>query len=84
MTPANPNLGDICGCAECREAGVGNEPRRRIPDNQCGSRWIHGRELRRWLDAKNAFFTAARAAVGPRGRRLRMERMVSSSFDQKR
>ncbi len=68
-----------CGCAECLAHGVADEPQRRVPANTAeGSRWIHGRELRQWLDARASFVTAARAAVGPEGRRHRMERMTGA------
>lgn len=52
MSAVGSNIGDVCGCTQCAEAGVAQEPRRRVPDSRSGSRWIHGRELRRWLDAR--------------------------------
>ena len=70
------HLGLVCGCDECHAHGVATEPQRRIPAASGGSRWIHGRELRRWLDARAAFVQAARAAVGAPGRHQRMERLV--------
>lgn len=70
------HVGPACGCDECHAHGVANEPQRRIPAASGGSRWIHGRELRRWLDARDAFVKAARKAVGAPGRHQRMERLV--------
>ena len=71
------NLGLVCGCAECIEWGVATEPQRRVPASvPRGFRWIHGRELSSWLKAKANFERAARAAVGPNGRRQRMERLT--------
>lgn len=57
--------GPICGCGECIQAGVATEQTRRDPHT---GRMIHGYELRRGLDAFEAFKKAARAAVGSRGR----------------
>lgn len=58
-------FGPICGCGECRQAGVAEERTRRDPHT---GRMLHGYELRKGLDAFAAFQKAARAAVGPRGR----------------
>jgi len=72
------NIGPVCGCAECHAHDVAAEPTRRVPaQGQGKSRWIHGRELRQWLDAKAAFERQARALAGPRGRRGRMERLLT-------
>lgn len=69
--------GRPCGCQECVAHDVANEPVRQVPAAGPGrSRWIHGRELRAWLDAKRAFETRARQLVGPRGRHERMERLL--------
>lgn len=56
-----------CGpaCHECRIYGVEHEARRVTPYDGV----LHGRALRRWLDARDAFQASARTAVGPRGRR---------------
>lgn len=72
--------GRPCGCDECVQFGVADQPTRQVPaPGLGGARWIHGRELRTWLDAKAAFEAQARAAVGPRGRRERMERLVGGA-----
>lgn len=76
MSRPADNIGTVCGCEECQAHGVASEPQRRIPAASGGSRWIHGRELRRWLDARDAFVQAARAAVGAPGRRGAMERLT--------
>lgn len=69
--------GRPCGCDECRACGVADEPTRQVPaPGVGGARWIHGRELRAWLEAKRTFEAAARHAVGPRGRRQQMERLL--------
>ncbi len=71
------NLGLVCGCPECVEWGVATEPQRRVPASvPRGFRWIHGRES--WLQAKANFERAARAAVGPTGRRQCMERLTGA------
>jgi hypothetical protein len=70
------HLGLVCGCQECLEWDVATEPQRRVPAASGGARWIHGRELRQWLNAKAEFEAAARAAVGARGRHGRMERLA--------
>lgn len=73
---SNPNIGVVCGCDECVAHGVATERQRRVPAKAGGARWIHGRELRQWLDAKADFERRARAMVGDRGRRGAMERLV--------
>lgn len=70
------HVGQPCGCDECRAWDVQDEPQRRVPAASGGSRWIHGRELRLWLEARQGFLTEARAAVGAPGRHHRMERLV--------
>lgn len=70
-------VGEVCGCVECAIWDVATEPRRCVPSASGGPKWIHGQELRRWLDAKAEFEAAARAAVGARGRHHQMERLVS-------
>ncbi len=72
------NAGLPCGCAECVTWGVAREPQRRVPAASGGARWIHGRELAKWLDAKRTFEASARALVGPRGRHARLERLTVS------
>jgi hypothetical protein len=67
-----PPHGD--SCAECRAAGVENETRVRHP--QTGV-LRHGFELKRHLELQADFMRKARAAVGPKGRRGRMEKLVS-------
>ena len=58
------HVGLVCGCDECVEWNVATEPQRRIPAvTGRGARWIHGRELRQWLDAKARFDAEARAAL---------------------
>jgi len=76
--------GPVCGCAECVEHGVANEPQRRVPaDAHFGkSRLIHGRELAAWLKAKEQTFAQLRQAIGPRGRRGQMERLVVNLVDE--
>lgn len=61
-----------CACGECIQAGVTDERRRRDPRSGV---LLHGYALRRWLEARNGFIRAARAAVGDRGRH-------SSGFEQ--
>ncbi len=70
------HFGIVCGCDECVVWGVASEPQRRVPAASGGARWIHGAELRRWLNAKAEFEAAARAAIGARGRHGRMERLA--------
>lgn len=66
--------GDPCGCGECIQAGVAEEPTRRDPYS---GRMIHGYELRRGLDAFKAFQQAARKAVGqPAGRGGDMKKLA--------
>jgi hypothetical protein len=71
-------VGPICGCAECHEYGVQDEPQRRVPavSTQSGARWIHGRELAMWLQSKRQCLESLRRAVGAPGRRGQMERLV--------
>jgi hypothetical protein len=75
-----------CGCLECYEFGVQDVPRRFVPTVTGGveerafhprknavvivGHWAHGAELRRWVDAREAFFAGCRS-VHPRLRRLR-------------
>lgn len=47
------NIGKPCGCAECHQYGVEQEPQRKVPHGP-GYIWIHGQRLRAWLDARNA------------------------------
>lgn len=54
-----------CACSECHQAGVTELPQRRDPRSGA---WLHGYHLRRWHEARAAFMTQARAAVGARGR----------------
>lgn len=58
-------FGPVCGCGECIQAGVADEPQRRDPHT---GRMTHGYELRRGLDAFKQFQKLARAAVGAKGR----------------
>ncbi len=44
-----------CTCEACTVAGVSKLPQRRDP--QSGA-WLHGRELRRYYEAKQKFLTA--------------------------
>lgn len=57
------NVGAPCRCEECREAGVDQEPQRRVPDGNAdrGSRWIHGWELKRYLEAQRAALDGLRS-----------------------
>lgn len=48
---AADNIGKVCGCASCVDAGVATEPMRRVPDGHGGSKWLHAHELRDWLTA---------------------------------
>lgn len=59
-------IGKPCGCGECIQAGVANEPTRRDPVTR---RLLHGYDLRRGLDAFKRFQEVARAAVGPKSAR---------------
>lgn len=56
---------DSCTCPECTQAGVSTVPQ--IRDRHSGA-YMHGYDLKRWYTARERFRTAARAAVGPRGR----------------
>jgi hypothetical protein len=58
-------IGAPCACPECSQAGVSDQPIRRDPRS---GRWLHGYDLKRWLQAQQDFMRAARAAVGPKGR----------------
>jgi hypothetical protein len=62
------NIGIVCGCRECVDAGVAHERQRRVPSDVPGveARWVHGWDLRRWLDAQASAFAAARARTAPR------------------
>ena len=73
------NVARPCGCDECASWGVSGESQRRIPAQSGGARWIHGRELRQWLDAKAAFEQRARSAVGAPGRHNHMERLLETA-----
>lgn len=44
--------GPPCACGQCVQAGVSHLKQRRDP--QSGA-WLHGYDLRRWHEAKNAF-----------------------------
>lgn len=79
--------GRPCGpsCEECVEYGVHDTPHRRVPadpDKGLPDRWIHGRELREWLDAEARWKASVRAAIGPRGRRNHMERLAKEPGDE--
>lgn len=50
---AADNIGKVCGCQSCVEAGVADKPMRRVPGLDGTPRFIHGEELRRWLEAYN-------------------------------
>lgn len=64
-----------CGCPECVQAGVSTLERRREPRT---GELLHGYPLKRWYDAKAAFVTQARKAVGARGRHARgFEKLVN-------
>lgn len=54
-----------CGCALCVQADVAHLPIRR--DWSTGV-WLHGYDLKRWYAARERFMTAARQAIGPKGR----------------
>ena len=69
-------VGDPCGCPECHQAGVSDRPTRRDPHT---GRWLHGQALWRWYEAKEQLERAARQAVGPRGRREQMERLIGDA-----
>lgn len=58
-------IGPVCGCPECRQAGVADQEQRR--DRQTGV-MLHGFALKRWLDARDKFMREAREAVGRPGR----------------
>lgn len=58
-------IGPPCRCGECVQAGVSEQEQRRDP--RTGA-WLHGHDLRRWLEARDTFLRRARAAVGPKGR----------------
>lgn len=45
-------IGEPCGCEACTVAGVSDRPTRRDPWT---GRVLHGRELRRWYEAKATF-----------------------------
>lgn len=70
-------IGPVCGCPECQQAGVADQEQRR--DRQTGV-MLHGYGLRRWLEAREQFRRAARAAVGPKGRHAKgFEKLVQGS-----
>jgi len=50
---AADNLGVVCDCVECRDAKVDMERMRKVPGTAGKARWLHGWELRRWLDARD-------------------------------
>lgn len=56
---AADNIGKVCGCKHCVEAGVGEERMRRVPGVDGKPIWIHAERLRDWLkayrDAREAF-----------------------------
>lgn len=54
-----------CGCGECLAANVAEESQRRDPHT---GQWMHGYQLRRWLDARKRFQELARTVVGKKGR----------------
>lgn len=56
--------GEPCACEACVLAGVSGRPVRRDPRT---GRWMHGRELRKWWDAHDAFW--ARVKQAPKGMR---------------
>lgn len=62
---AADNIGAVCGCFECREAGVQFEPQRKVPADQYHTkpRWIHGYELKAWLEAREQARQQIRAAI---------------------
>ncbi len=62
MKPADL-YGPVCGCQECRAAGVEREQTRRDPAT---GRLLHGFELKRGLEAFARFQREARAAIGPK------------------
>lgn len=70
------NEGQPCTCAECVEAGVSTVPQQRVPGESGAPVWLHGHALKRWLEAREAFRTSARLAIGGRGRRGQMERLA--------
>lgn len=43
---------DPCDCPECTQAGVAGQSPRRDPHS---GMWLHGYNLKRWLDAKAKF-----------------------------
>ena len=53
-------IGVPCWCPDCTQAGIAGEPKRRDPQT---GHWMHGYQLKRWLEARAAFRIAARAAV---------------------
>ena len=65
-----------CACLECRVEKV--DGKELIRDRVTG-RWLHGRSLRLWYEAKERFQREARAAVGPRGRHAKgFEKLVQT------
>lgn len=55
-----------CQCHDCIVAGVSTRPQRLDPRDG----WLHGLALSRWYQARDRFRTAARAAVGAKGRHV--------------
>lgn len=54
----------VCGCGECIQFSVETEPMRRVPTDDGGSRLIHGRELRAYLDTTANTMATMRARLG--------------------
>lgn len=65
--------GDVCGCRRCVSAGVSHRFLRYVPESDeqgrdlrgligeravVRGRWIHGEELRRWYEARDAFMAS--------------------------
>lgn len=43
-----------CACGACQQAGVSDQPQ--IRDRHTGQ-WLHGYDLKRWIEAKENFWT---------------------------
>jgi hypothetical protein len=52
-----------CQCGDCQQAGVSNLIQ--IRDRLTG-RWIHGYPLKKWYEARDAFWTAFHAQAQKR------------------
>lgn len=53
-----------CHCPQCVQAGVSELPQ--IRDRHTG-KWLHGYDLKRWVEARDSFWTSFHQQVEKRG-----------------